>query len=254
MSSENGRPGILRPGLFGAIVAADARRNLYDARNEQLIGQSLPVATVFAGDSITEWWALEAFFTSPIGLVVNRGIGGDVTPFLRRRFAADVIQLAPKLLVLHIGINNTWDLDAWADPSLLKTPEQIEDDIVGDITAMLQHIPAGETRVALGSLLPTDMWALASNRARNELIVRANRRLRDLASSQNAVFVDYHAALVGNDGYTLRSGLADDGLHPHLLGYRLMAGVLLDALTGVGITWLLPVNGPVDQPPGNVEA
>jgi hypothetical protein len=32
--------------------------------------------------------------------------------------------------------------------------------------------------------------------------------------------------------------LADDGLHPHVVGYESMAGVLLDTLTAAGIDLL----------------
>ena len=30
-------------------------------------------------------------------------------------------------------------------------------------------------------------------------------------------------------------GLADDGLHPHVVGYEIMAGVLLETLAAAGI-------------------
>jgi lysophospholipase L1-like esterase len=33
----------------------------------------------------------------------------------------------------------------------------------------------------------------------------------------------------------LQPGLADDGLHPHVVGYESMASVLLDTLTAAGI-------------------
>jgi hypothetical protein len=46
--------------------------------------------------------------------------------------------------------------------------------------------------------------------------------------------VDYHWNLAADDGLTLRCGLAD-GLHPHVVGYEIMAGVLLDTLTAAGI-------------------
>lgn len=229
------RTTIVRPGQFGQVVPADARRGVFDAHNEQLIGQQVPIAAVFAGDSITESWALDAFFRSESGLIVNRGIGGDSTPYLRGRFAADVVQLMPRLLVLMIGVNNTWDLDNSADASLLRTPPEIEEEIVADIDEMVQAAGVEGITVALCSILPTDIWALAGSVVRNEVIARTNDRLRDLAARRQALYVDYHAHLAGPDGLTLRPGLADDGLHPHLLGYREMARVLLDTLAGAGI-------------------
>jgi lysophospholipase L1-like esterase len=51
-----------------------------------------------------------------------------------------------------------------------------------------------------------------------------------------AVYVDYHSQLTAEDGLTLRAGLADDGLHPHVIGYKIMAATLLTALERAGIT------------------
>lgn len=228
------RPTLLRPGEFGLVVAADTRRGIFDSHNEQLIGQLAPIAAVFAGDSITEGWALDAFFRSEYGLIVNRGISGDITPYLRRRFEADVLQLAPRLLVILIGINNTWDLDLWAEPALIRTPDQIEEQIVADVQDMVERALAKQMAVALCSILPTDMWALTSNLERSELVVRSNKRLREIAERHGAIFVDYHMPMAQEDGLTLRPGLADDGLHPNVVGYRLMADVLLAALNGAG--------------------
>ena len=140
------RPTLIRPGEFGLVVAADARRGVFDSHNEALLAKGVPIATVFIGDSITDMWALDAFFRSTSGLLVNRGIGGDRSPYVRRRFEADVLQLRPRLAVILIGVNNTWDLDIWWDPRLLRTAEEIEDEIVADTAAMVSAARAGGRR------------------------------------------------------------------------------------------------------------
>ncbi len=231
-----GRPTVLKPGLFGVEAAADSRRGVFDMHNEALLARGVPVDAVFIGDSITDMWALDAYFrgTSAAGSIVNRGIGGDRTPFVRRRFASDVLQLRPRLAVVKIGVNNTWDLDIWWDPSLIRAPGDIEDEIVGDVTVMVREARAAGMSVALCSTLPTDVPFNGNTAVRNGLIVRANDRLRDLARAEDAVYVDYHRHLVAGDGLTLRAGLADDGLHPHSIGYDIMAGVLLDTLAVAG--------------------
>jgi len=231
-----GRPAVLKPGLFGVEAAADNRRGVFDMHNEALLARGVPVDAVFIGDSITDMWALDAYFqgASTRGSVVNRGIGGDRTPFVRRRFASDVLQLRPRLAVVKIGVNNTWDLDIWWDPSLIRAPGDIKDEIVGDVTAMVREARAAGVSVALCSILPTDVPFNGNTAVRNGLIARANDRLRDLARAEDAVYVDYHRYLVSGDGLTLRAGLADDGLHPHSVGYDIMAGVLLDTLAASG--------------------
>jgi len=229
-----GRPALLKPGLFGVEAAADNRRGVFDMHNEALLARGVPVDAVFIGDSITDMWALDAYFQGASGLIVNRGVGGDRTPFVRRRFASDVPQLRPRLTVIKIGVNNTWDLDIWWDPSLIRSPGDIEDEIVSDVTAMVREARAAGISVAMCSILPTDVPFNGNTAVRNGLIVRANDRLRDLARAEDAVYVDYHRHLVAGDGLTLRTGMADDGLHPHSVGYDIMARVLLDTLAASG--------------------
>ncbi len=230
------RPTLIKPGPFGVVAAADSRRGVFDLHNEALLAHAAPVDAVFIGDSITDMWALDVYFRGASGgYVVNRGIGGDRTPFVRRRFAADVLQLRPKLAVIKIGVNNTWDLDMWWDPALIRTPEDIENEIVGDVEAMVQAARADGIAVALCSILPTDIPVNGNTAQRNRLIARANGRLREVAGREGATYVDYHSRLMAADGLTLRAGLADDGLHPHTVGYDIMAGALLDTLREAGV-------------------
>ncbi|MDB5077157.1 MAG: family lipolytic protein, partial [Chloroflexi bacterium] len=222
------RPRMIRPGEFGVEAMADRRRGVFDYHNEALLASGAPIDAVFLGDSITDMWALDVFFKGARGMVVNRGIGGDRTPFVRRRFESDVLQLRPSLLVLCIGVNNTWDLDEW-DVPMRRTPTAIENEIVDDITAMVTLARENAIQVALCSLLPTDVPFNGNTAERNALLKRANARLHELASQSGAVWIDYHSRLVGDDGLTLREGLADDGLHPHVVGYQIMAETLVDA-------------------------
>src|SRR5579883_1180889 len=99
------RPALIRPGEFSVEAMADRRRGVFDYHNEALLAAGAPIDAVFIGDSITDMWALDAFFQGSGGFLINRGIGGDRTPFVRRRFAADVLQLKPRLTVLKIGVN-----------------------------------------------------------------------------------------------------------------------------------------------------
>ena len=73
---------------------------------------------------------------------------------------------------------------------------------------------------------------------RNALIRRANARLRTVSGRRGAVYVDSLRHLAAEDGLTLWPRLADDGLHPHVVGYDIMADVLLDTLAEVGIDLL----------------
>lgn len=62
---------------------------------------------VFIGDSITEGWDVRREF-GDLGNTVNRGISGDVIDIIEKRFAADVLQLKPRVAVINGGVNNTF--------------------------------------------------------------------------------------------------------------------------------------------------
>jgi hypothetical protein len=95
------REAVLRPGLFSVAVSADARRGEFDAGNESLRLAGVRPDLLLIGASIMHCWELHAYFAAPV--LVNRGISGDSSPWVRRRFAADALQLRPKLIAMQVG-------------------------------------------------------------------------------------------------------------------------------------------------------
>jgi len=231
------RPKLIRPGFFSVNAAADRRRNEFDFHNEALLYYGRSVDFVFFGDSITHWWDLSTFFPTTRHTLVNRGIGGDTTPHARQRFAADVLQVGPRHVIIMIGINNTWALDALSPVERLSA-EEIHEQVTGDVEAMTQSALEHAICPVVCSLLPTRMDRYARNPERNQLVVRINQALKTMAARTGAIYIDYHSHLIDSDGLTLREELADDGLHPHVIGYELMAKVLRETLAAHGIELL----------------
>jgi lysophospholipase L1-like esterase len=225
---------IVKPGFFAAAAAADSRRGEFDIGNEILIAHNVPVDFVFIGDSITHMWELNAYFGRGGHFVVNRGIGGDISSHVLRRFDADVIQLKPKHVVIKIGVNNFWGLDGWTIHDR-KTAEQIIPGLVDDIREMVRKANANGITPIVCSLLPTNLPQSGNNDIRNASIIKVNDRLQIVADEEAAVYVDYHSHMTQEDGARLREELADDGLHPHLLGYDIMAKSLIETLERKGI-------------------
>lgn len=228
---------ILKPGVFSVQAAADGRRKEFDINNEVVLTRKLPVDFVFIGDSITHYWDLHAFFRQEGGLLLNRGISGDSTEFILRRFEADVIQLRPAYAVLLAGVNDTWVLEKfpWVESAPGQTPDNIVEKITANITAMAGMAAKHKAEPVLCSILPTDMAWSTENRTRNEIIARTNRRLKLFAEEKKLLYADYHSCFTGRDGITLKEGLSDDGIHPHVKGYETMAEILADAFAGRGI-------------------
>ncbi len=226
------RSQLVKPGLFSVGVAADSRRGEFDFGNESLVLQGMRPDFVFIGDSITHLWELQAYFGGTGKVLINRGIGGDVSTFVRKRFEADVIQLQPKCVVMKIGTNDL----GWA---LEQLSPAISEVIFENDSAMLDRAKAAGITMALCSILPVwgPSWYPSDefSKLKNAQIVALNARLKQLAEEKGAIWVDYHSQMVGEDGQ-LRPELADDGVHPHHFGYAIMADVLRKTFSEHSVT------------------
>jgi lysophospholipase L1-like esterase len=223
---------LLRPGPFGTAAAADSRRTEFDLKNECILSRNLAVDTVFIGDSITHFWELPAYFTAAGGLIINRGIAGDTTGFMVRRFGGDAVQLHPRRVIILAGINDLWDLEAfpWNIDPPVPDPVALAGQVVTNLRRMAEASLNAGIMPVLCSILPTSMEWTTRTAERNRLVVRINSELRKAAEDFGVPYVDYHSALADRDGLSLRSGLSRDGLHPHQAGYRVMAETLLAGL------------------------
>lgn len=229
--TTSSRDTVLKPGAFGLAVAADSRRMEFDFLNEELLLAGVQPDALFIGDSITHFWELQAYFGGTGAVLINRGIGGDVSTYVRKRFAADAVQLGPKLIVMKIGTNDlgwTWE----------ELDEAKVDTLCANVAAMAATARDADIPLALCSILP--IWGpcwyphAAFTERKNAQIVTANAGLRAIAEETGAIYVDYHARMTGADGLLPRA-YADDGVHPHAAGYRVMAEVLRATLAAHGM-------------------
>jgi lysophospholipase L1-like esterase len=176
---------------------------------------------VFMGDSITDFWRLNEYFTGRE--YINRGISGQITGEILGRMKADVIDLHPKAMLILAGTN---------DISRGIAVKTIEDNLsmIGDLCQ------ANGIKPVFASITPTSDYHKAEN-PRFEMtktrpiatIVEVNNWLREYTRSHHYVYVDYYNALLDTNG-VLGADLADDGLHPNAKGYRIMAPLALKAL------------------------
>lgn len=180
---------------------------------------------VFMGDSITDSWKIAEYF--PGKPYVNRGISGQTTPQMLVRFRPDVIDLKPKVVVILAGTNdiagNTGDM----------TLEAVEN----NYRSMAELAKANGIKVVFASILPISDY---NKNAQGQQIVRSiqrqpakilalNKWLKDYAAANKHIYLDYFSATVDDKGL-LRADLANDGLHPHAEGYKLMAPLAQKAI------------------------
>jgi len=223
------RNSVIKPGVFGTFFAADTRRGEFDRFNESLLMEGVRPDALFIGDSLTHYWELAAYF--PTKIVINRGIGGDISTAVRRRFEADAIQLKPKLIVMCVGANDLgWDIFALTDAAV--------DTVCENVAAMVDMARDAGIPIAIGSLLPMwgPFWHTPEFTAKKiGLLVVTNDRLKPLVTQRGAIWVDYHGALADPNG-EMPHELAADGCHPDAPGYAIMTQTLRETLAKANIT------------------
>jgi len=208
-------------------VADVAEIGRYAADNERLRAGPKPGRRiVFLGDSITEFWG-DLQVLAPDGPhLVNRGIAGQGTVQMLLRIQEDVIGLSPDAMVLTAGANDirafVGDASSAGEAALIR--------ISRNIASMTDIARAHGISVTIGSMTPVcDKPGAPQTLHRDPGRIREmNAWMKAFADRSGFGFLDYHAALVGEDG-RMRQAFTDDGLHPNAVGYAVMAEVLRDS-------------------------
>ena len=132
------------------------------------------------------------------------------------RFRQDVIELQPKAVVILAGTN---------DIAGNTGPMRIED-IEANFASLAELAKSHAIGVVFSSVLPVHNYTPQSQdffaQRPPEKIVELNRWLKAYCAAHGCVYLDYFSALVDKNGL-LGKELADDGLHPNIAGYKVMA-------------------------------
>jgi len=219
---------LIKPGMVGGKAAADRRRAFFDFWNEEIVRENVAVGTVFMGDSITELWELNAYFVPSDGIIVNRGIGGDLASVMAKRFAADVVQLRPRNVVILAGTN---DVSRMKEQGV--SDEEVIRSVVDSLTAMVSAARAAGIRAMVCSVLPTNPDC-KEDAYKKACVPRINALVKKMCEEKGCIYVDYAARLTDANG-DLPRAVARDGLHPHHAGYRVMRDVLIETANRNGL-------------------
>lgn len=167
---------------------------------------------VFMGNSITEGWLnkMPDFFVNPS--YINRGISGQTTPQMLIRFRQDVVDLHPKVVVILAGTN---DIAGNTGPSTL-------DMIVDNIASMAEIASANEIKVIIASVLPAIDFQWRPGVEPADKIVELNKKLKKLCRKEDYIYLDYFSSMADQHN-GLKAAYGDDGVHPNLTGYQVMA-------------------------------
>lgn len=176
---------------------------------------------VFLGDSITDFWRLNEYYTDSD--FINRGIGGQITGQMLGRMKADVIDLHPAAVVILAGTN---DLARQIPLTVIENNYLM----IADLATLYK------IKVVFASVTPVSDYHKNVNPAyehttdRPPIFISAlNDWIQKLCEQRDYAYLNYFRAMVDASGQ-MQSDLSDDGLHPNAKGYRVMAPLALSAI------------------------
>lgn len=173
--------------------------------------------TVLAGDSLSMWFPAKLLPTDRIWL--NQGISGETSVGLLKRLQL-FDRTQPDVIFVMIGINDL--LKGASNEGILDNQRQIVRDL------RWAHPKA---QIVVQSILPhSGEQATWENRDRllaipNSRIREINRRLREIANAENALYLDLYPMFTDADG-NLQTELSTDGLHLNERGYLVWRSAL----------------------------
>jgi acyl-CoA thioesterase-1 len=159
------------------------------------------------------WWLMQA---RPDWEVLNRGVNGERSDQIRGRFARDVLEAVPRIVVIIAGVNDVYQGRSAAD-------------VIEQLRGMYASANQAGILAVAGSIIPF-----------NSATPDQNARMRDVndwirsraGDDPNLAFVDTRAAVAAAENADCLASSPDE-LHPSVDGYRRMAEALLPVLDGI---------------------
>ncbi|WP_277959760.1 SGNH/GDSL hydrolase family protein [Frigoribacterium faeni] len=148
--------------------------------------------------------------------IVNRGIGGDRICDLRRRWDEDCLQLAPDVVTILVGVNDTWRRYTENDPT---TADSYRHDYI-DIVKRTQDAGISQIIILEPFVIPIN----AEQRTWKSDDLDAKRAVaREIADEHGLLFIPLQTiladAITDDDPHTV----VEDGVHPSAVGHETIA-------------------------------
>ena len=174
---------------------------------------------VFVGDSITDLFPLDDYFSGLDKAVYNRGISGDTTAGVLKRLEGSVLDLEPSKIVIMIGTN---DINGGVSSAkLLKNYEEI-------ITKIKEKLP--NTEIYCISIIPQnedlETYTTLNVEQSTERILSVNNDLEhELADKFGITYLDLFS-LVADENNRLIKTYSNDGIHLNEAGFAVWANLI----------------------------
>ena len=175
---------------------------------------------VFFGDSITKLWGQKrsSFFSDNNFLC--KGISGQTTGDMLKRYTADVLNNQPQVVVILAGTN-----DIAQNDGVYVTAEQISENIFH----MAKLAQEQGIKVVLCSVLPSSLYNWGQKIVPTNFIPQLNTLIEEWAANNNCEYVDYYSLFVQADG-AHDPKFSYDGTHHETEGYYIMEQAIMPIL------------------------
>lgn len=151
--------------------------------------------------------------------VYNRGISGDTTIGLLKRFEKEAESIRPNIIIFAIGINDS------KFPIGSKENKVPFDDFKKNIQTLIDQAKKYTSNIFLLGLTKVDESLVNSpsdDNFTNKQIELYNSFLQNFAENENILWIDMFDVITNEDLY--------DGLHPNASGYEKMSRIIIDKI------------------------
>ncbi|HEX7376508.1 MAG TPA: GDSL-type esterase/lipase family protein [Pirellulales bacterium] len=215
----------LATGVPPTVVPVPVALTAWQGRDDQVTAEAAAASSapiVFIGDSITQGWQLQQGaavwnqYFAPLN-AFDAGVGGDSTESLLWRVEGGQLRgLAPKVVVLMVGINNILPGDSPSDTAA---------GVAADIAALRQQLPTSKI-LLLGILpaTPPSIYPLM------QTIDAVNQSLPTLADGRTVFYLNAGSAFIQADGTLNNSLYQSPPLQLNASGYAALASAIAPQL------------------------
>ena len=144
--------------------------------------------------------------------VLNRGIAGERSDQILKRFARDALEVRPQLVILLAGVNDL----AQGYPA---------EWVAGHLQQMYEQAMAAHIQVVACAIPPYE----GLDDLRRERLLGVNRWIEDYSTGHGLLFCDLFRVLRDPQRPWQLAG-SPDGLHPDVAGYRKMGEALANII------------------------
>lgn len=158
--------------------------------------------------------------------IYNRGVSGDRIRDMSQRWNRDSLRLAPDLLSILIGVNDTWNYIYMGMGSSPADYHQVYKELLLETRRSLPEIHfvlCAPFALITGEV--SDDWM--------DDIRQRQRSVKDLAEEFQGIHVPFQSALDEAAKKVPAHRLLDDGVHPTEQGHRILAECWLESVLGL---------------------